>query len=97
MSAPQLDVVVAAPVLAPAIASVVVLVLDAVAPRRRRPAVAVGVLALLTTLVVAIGLRLRASAGGEVTTLCLPGDPALAVRDAPGQTASECLLRVSQS
>lgn len=97
MSAPQLDVVVAAPVLAPALGAVLALAVDAVAPRRRLPTPVVGALALVISLAVSILLRLRAVSGHEVSTLCLPGDPALAVTDAPGVTASDCLLRVSES
>lgn len=97
MSAPQLDLLVAAPVLAPAVGAVVVLAVDAVAPRRRRPAPVVGAVALVLALAAAILLRLRASDGSEVATLCLPGDPAMAVTATPAVAVSDCLLRVGPS
>ncbi|QBF46993.1 proton-conducting transporter membrane subunit [Janibacter limosus] len=97
MSAPTLDLVVAAPVLAPALGAVAALAVDAIAPRRQVPAPVIGAVALLVALVGAVVLRLRAHGGGEVSTLCLSGDPALAVTDAPGVVASDCLLRVSAS
>lgn len=97
MSAPALDLVVAGPVLAPAVGAVAVLAVDAVVPRRRLPAPLVGALALLVSFALAVLLRVRADGGAEVTTLCLPQDPALATTDAPGMVASDCLLRVSTS
>lgn len=97
MSAPQLDLLVAAPVLAPAVGAVVVLAVDAVAPRRHRPAPVVGAVALVVALAAAILLRLRASDGSEVATLCLPGDPAMAVPATPAVAVSDCLLRVGPS
>ena len=97
MSAPQIDVAVAAPVLAPAVGAVLVLAVDALAPRRRLPAILLAALALLVSLGTALALRVQASGGGEVTTLCRPGDPAMSLTPPPGTQASECLLRVSQS
>ncbi|WP_068260515.1 proton-conducting transporter transmembrane domain-containing protein [Janibacter limosus] len=97
MSAPTIDLLVAAPVLAPAIGAVAALAVDAIAPRRRLPAPAVGAVALLAAVVCAVLLRVRAHGGGEVSTLCLTGDPAMAVTDAPGMVASDCLLRVTAS
>lgn len=94
---PQIDVLVAGPVLAPAIGAVLVLVLDALWPRRRTPALVLGVLALLMGLGTAVMLRLRAVREGELATICLPGDPALAVGPPEGGEVGECLLRVGQS
>lgn len=96
-SAPEIDVLVAAPVLAPAIGAIVVLALDALWPRRRMPALGAGALALAIGLATAVVLRLRAVDGGEQATVCLPDDPALAVDPAPGATVSDCLVRVGET
>ena len=96
-SAPEIDVLVAAPVLAPAIGAIVVLALDALWPRRRTPALGAGALALTIGLAAAVVLRLRAADGAEQATVCLPDDPALAVDPAPGATVSDCLVRVGET
>lgn len=94
---PQIDVLVAGPVLAPAIGAVVVLALDALWPRRRTPALLVGALALLLGLGAAISLRLRAMTEGALSTVCLPGDPALDVAGPDGAEVGHCLLQVGES
>lgn len=96
-AAPEVDVLVAAPVLAPAIGAIVVLALDALWPRRRMPALVAGALALALGLAAAVVLRLRAADGAEQATVCLPDDPALAVDPAPGTTVSDCLVRVGET
>lgn len=94
---PQIDVLVAAPVLAPAIGAVLVLALDALWPRRRTPALLVGVLALLLAAGTAVSLRLTSVTDGALSTVCLPGDPALEVAAPEGAGAGYCLLHVGQS
>src|SRR5699024_2449419 len=74
--APRIDLLVAAPVLAPAIGAVLVLALDALWPRRRWPAVLLGPLALVVALAASVVLRLRAGTEGGLATVCLPKDPA---------------------
>lgn len=96
-SAPQIDVLTAGPVLAPAIGAVLVIALDALWPRRRSPALVGGVLALLLGLGAAIRLRLLAIAEGEQTTVCLPGDPALAVTPPSGAEVTDCVVRVGET
>ena len=96
-SAPQIDVLVAAPVLAPAIGAVLVLAVDALWPRRALPATVFGVVSLAATLVAAISLRLRATVDGALGTVCLPGDPALDVTAPDGTDAGYCLVQVGQS
>lgn len=96
-SAPEIDVLLAGPVLAPAIGAVIVLALDAMWPRRRTPVLVAGVLALLIGLVTAVVLRLRAATHGEQATVCLPDDPALAAIPPPGSTVSDCLVRVGET
>lgn len=96
-SAPEIDVLVAGPVLAPAIGAIVVLVLDAIWPRRRTPALVAGSLSLIVGLATAVVLRLRATSGGEQATVCLPDDPALAANPPPGATVSDCLVRVGEA
>ncbi|WP_338750367.1 proton-conducting transporter membrane subunit [Janibacter alittae] len=94
---PQIDVLVAGPVLAPAIGAVLVLALDALWPHRRTPAPVIGGLALLLGLGAAISLRLRVGADGALSTVCLPGDPALDVSAPNGADVGPCLLHVGQS
>lgn len=94
---PQIDVLVAGPVLAPAVGAVLVLALDALWPYRRTPALVVGALALLLGLGAAISLRLRAMTEGELSTVCLPGDPALTLAAPDGTEVGHCLLQVGQS
>lgn len=96
-SAPQVDVLVAAPVLAPAIGAVLALVVDALWPRRRTPPFAIGSVALLVGLAAAVLLRLRAATGGEQATVCLPDDPGLSVGAHPGAAVSDCLVRVGET
>lgn len=93
---PQIDVLVAGPVLAPAIGAVLVLAVDALWPRRRVPAAVIGILSLLLGLGGAVALRLRAASEGELRTVCLPGDPALAVRAPEGAEVTDCLLAVGE-
>lgn len=94
---PQIDLLVAGPVLAPAVGAVLVLALDALWPRRRTPALVVGALALLLGLGAAISLRLRSMTAGELSTVCLPGDPALQLAAPEGSEVGHCLLQVGQS
>ncbi|NYF97727.1 proton-conducting transporter membrane subunit [Janibacter cremeus] len=94
---PQIDVLVAGPVLAPAIGAVLVLALDALWPRRRTPALLVGVLALLLGPGAAISLRLRVATEGTLGTVCLPGDPALHVSAPERADIGHCLLHVGPS
>lgn len=94
---PQIDLLVTGPVLAPAIGAVLVLAVDALWPRRRTPALLVGVLALLVGLGSAITLRLRAATEGEQASVCLPDDPSLAVHPPDGTTVSDCLVRVGET
>lgn len=94
---PQFDLLVTGPVLAPAIGAVLVLTVDALWPRRRTPALLVGVLALLVGLGSAVILRLRAATDGEQASVCLPDDPSLAVRPPDGATVSDCLVRVGET
>lgn len=94
-SAPEVDVLVAAPVLAPAIGAVLVLALDALWPRRRTPALVAGAAALLIGLGAAVVLRLRAVSDGTQATVCLPGDPALA--PPAGDAVGDCLVRVGET
>lgn len=94
---PQIDLLVTGPVLAPAIGAVLVLAVDALWPRGRTPAIVVGVLALLIALGTAVSLRLRAATEGEQASVCLPGDPSLAVRPPEGATVTDCLVRVGES
>ena len=96
-SAPQIDLLVAGPVLAPAVGAVLVLALDAMWPRRRTPALVVGVLALVLAVGTAVVLRLRAADEGELATVCLPGDPALALAPPDGAAVSDCLVRVGET
>lgn len=96
-AAPQIDVLVAGPVLAPAIGAVLVLALDALWPHRRTPALVVGALALLLGLGAAISLRLRSMTAGELSTVCLPGDLALQLAAPEGSEVGHCLLQVGQS
>lgn len=96
-SAPEIDVLVAAPVLAPAVGAILVLLLDAMWPRRRTPVLVAGSLSLLVGLVTAVVLRVRAVTGGEQATVCLPDDPALATSPPPGATVSDCLVRVGET
>ena len=96
-SAPAVDVLVAAPVLAPAIGAVLALVVDALWPRHRTPALVVAAAALVVGLAAAAVLRLRAASGGEQATICLPGDPGLAVGRHPGAAVSDCLVRVGET
>ena len=96
-AAPTIDLLVAGPVLAPAVGAVLVLAVDALWPRRRTPALVVAVLALLTALGSAISLRLRAATGEALATVCLPDDPALAVTSPEGADAGSCLLQVGES
>lgn len=93
---PQIDLLVAGPVLAPAIGAVLVLALDALRPHRRAPLV-VGALALLLGLGAAISLRLRSMTEGDLGTVCLPGDPALRLAAPEGSEVGHCLLQVGQS
>lgn len=94
--APRIDLLVAAPVLAPAIGAVLVLALDALWPRRRWPAVLLGPLALVGALAASVVLRLRAGAEGGLATVCLPKDPALTVAGSTGDV-TDCLLRLDGS
>lgn len=96
-AAPQIDVLIAGPVLAPAIGAVLVLALDALWPRRRTPALLAGALALLLGLGAAISLRLRAESEGGLATVCLPGDPALSLAAPEGVDTGQCLLQVGES
>lgn len=96
-AAPEVDVLVAGPVLAPAIGAVLVLALDALWPRRRMPALVGGAVALLAGLAATVRLRLLTVDGGEQATICLPDDPALAVTPAPGATVSDCIVRVGET
>lgn len=96
-SAPSVDLAVAAPVLAPAIGAVLVLAVDAARPRRRAPALVVGALSLLVGLGAAILLRVRAAADGEQGTVCLTGDPGLAVGQHPGPAVGDCVVRVGET
>ncbi len=91
--APRIDLLVAAPVLAPAIGAVLVLALDALWPRRRWPAVLLGPLALVIALAASVVLRLRSRGEGGLATVCLPKDPALTVAGSPGGV-TDCLLRL---
>lgn len=93
-AAPQIDVLIAGPVLAPALGAILVLALDALWPRRRAPALSVGGLALLATFAAALALRLRTAGAAELATVCLPGDPALAVTAPEGGVIADCLVRV---
>lgn len=94
---PQIDLLVAGPVLAPAVGAVLVLALDALWPHRRTSALVVGALALLLGLGAAISLRLRSMTAGELSTVCLPGDPALQLAAPEGSEVGHCLLQVGQS
>lgn len=95
--APQIDVLIAAPVLAPALGAVLVLAFDALWPRRRTTALIIGGLALAIAFVAAVALRLRAAGAGELTTVCLPGDPALALNAPENSDVVDCLMRVGPS
>ncbi len=95
--APRIDLLVAAPVLGPAVGAVLVLALDAVWPRRRTAVLGLGALALLVSLVASVVLRVRSASEGSLATVCVPGDPAMSVTVPPGSELSECLLRVDGS
>lgn len=94
---PLLDPFVAGPALAPAIAAVLVLVVDALLPRRRTAVLALGGLGLVAGLVAAVALRTRTTGRREVATLCFPDDRALAVDVPGGIDAGSCLMRVSEA
>lgn len=76
------------PVLAPGLAAVLVLVVDAIAPARRGPVVAVTALGLLAGLAGAVANRLA----GGATTLC---PPTALVADEHALAASTCLHAVT--
>ena len=94
---PELDPLVAGPALVPAVAAVLVLLLDALLPRARRLPLIVGAAALAGGALAAVALRVRAASGEVPQTLCFEGDRALTVPLPTGPQTGTCLMQVSPS
>lgn len=94
---PELDPLVAGPALVPAVAAVLVLLLDALLPRARRLPLLVGAAALAGGALAAVALRVRAAFGEVPQTLCFEGDRALTVPLPTGPQTGTCLMQVSPS
>lgn len=94
---PELDPFIAGPALVPAVAAVLVLLLDALLPRAHRLPLIVGALALAGGALSAVALRVRAASGEVPQTLCFEGDRALTVPLPTGPQTGTCLMQVSPS